>query len=179
MSSDKGLTTLLKHKFYTYVMDDTMSEGAANAGLVDGKGYNPKFESAIKVKQEASKNSGETIPTHWVCTSRAETFTDLKTCSKLDAAKKSSGGIEKTKIALADSAGSLYPLDDNTYIYLTEKLVLTSLTTIQEKIDEKLGKEEYEIHWSACRSKITGATSAEVLATAKDSMAGDPPAKII
>ena len=178
MAGNHVLTTFLKHSFHTYILDDSMSEGCANAGLVDGLGYFPKFPSAIAVKKENTTAAAESISTHWICSDRVETFTDLKASTKVNAVK-STVGIQSTVIVLANSAGMLFKLDSETYIYLTEKETLTSLTTIQDKIDEKLGHEKYEIHWSACRSKMAGSTSEEILENAKASMAGTPPKYII
>lgn len=161
-----AFTTLLKHQLTTYVKDGKMFDSNGSSGVVDGGGYAPAHASSQGDAATQTFTKGQTIPTHWIYSTRMGMFMDLKKSNKMTSA--TAAVIGKSFIKLLDNGGKVYVFDDDTYVYITEDNVLTSIATMQHQIDTMMGKEPYEIHWTACRSYAEGNTTDEILAYMRD-----------
>ena len=169
MAADKHADGLfLKHRLHTYCADDKMLEGGVGStGIVDSGVYKPKFDSAQADAKPQTFSSGESIAMHYAY-GGTSTMADFKTSTKLDAAKKVSGGLHGNKIQLGNNAGELFKLTEEEYLYCTARGALTGLNKVQDEIDVKLLEEEYEFHWVACRSHIPAGSDAELVQYVQD-----------
>ena len=181
MAADKNADGLfLKHRLQTYCADNKMLEGGVGStGIVDSGEYEPKFDSAKADAKPQTFASGETVAMHYAY-GGTSTIGDFKNSTKLDAAKKASGGLHGNKVQLGNSAGELFKLTEEEYLYCTARGALTGLNKIQDEIDVKLFEQEYEFHWVACRSHIPAGSDSELVKYVQDNGAdGDGVTKIV
>jgi hypothetical protein len=161
-------STMLQHQMHTYCNDNAMLEGGVGStSIVDTGFYKPQYQSAKNDASNQTFKSAVHIATHYAYGGTSN-LKDYNKSEKFNAAKVRVGGLHGDKIQLDKDAGVLFRLNDDEYLYCTAPNTLTALDAIQHEINIKLFKQEYELHWVACRSHIDGDTEEELLAYVRD-----------
>ncbi len=147
---DKTRTITLTHPLITYVKDGHLYDGRKTKPLIDNGTYDAS-DADSEVKTHAI---GDTIPQHYFASDMVS-FNDINT-SKYWAAK--------TRVSVG--SGALIKFSDTLYVYASQYSPAShaiSLSNLLTQLQTHFGTAGFQLHWTACRSVIEGATDADLL----------------
>jgi hypothetical protein len=149
-------TVTLDVPIVTYVKDDKLYDGPQTKVLLDGKFKAPSSDYAVKEWKAKEK-----IHEHYFCSDMA-TVGDMKGAKNWDTAKKTPKALGKI--------GKLYTYTDKQqYVFVSEYTQVVRLSDLVKKLSDELGgADKYKLHWTACRSFVTGKSDADLLKSSDD-----------
>jgi hypothetical protein len=137
----------------TYVKDDKMYDGPMTKPLLDTGKYEPNAKQKEYSEVKAWKKKAK-LKEHFFC-SDGTSAGDINKAKGWDNAKKAPTDIK---------VGKLFKFSDDVQVFMSVYNQAIRLSDLVKKLNASLGgADKYELHWTACRSKITGKADKDLL----------------
>ncbi len=138
----------------TYVKEDELYTGTDTAKLIDDDSY----DVSNPPRELKEHEKGTAIHEHYF-------VSDVLSYNDVNKTKSwGSIGGHNAKKFLSNNRGRLYPLGNERYLFFTQRYdQCVRLSTLIDDLADSFPDCDFEIHWTACRSYVEGATVSEKL----------------